>query len=438
MKKEQFFALAKENNIEVSELNTSKTTELSFSVFNSELDSFTISDASRFSARGIINGKFGVATSNKDDKFLANFLVNEILDTAKLVECEDKAIIFKGSEHYTKRNIFNKELSSFPVSKKIDFCFELERLIKAEDSRITEVEISYSENTSVSTIDNSYGLSLKDKSNYFVVFASVTVRENEEVRTAYKYIISNNIADFDVQKLAKETAKEGLNKLHAVQCETGKYKVVLNPQSTAHLLDAFVSNLSSEEVQKKTTLLADKLDSQIASKLITIKETPVDKGIFFISHDDEGVATYNKEIIKQGVLKTYLYSLSTADKDGVKSTGNGYGLSKVHVDTRCLTLQGGRLSREQLFEKVENGIFIEELIGLHAGLDSKSGDFSLQTQGHMIRDGKLAESVSLITVSGNLFKLFNEVKAVGNDSETLLNSTTSPSIFVKELLISGK
>ncbi|MEG2270073.1 MAG: metallopeptidase TldD-related protein, partial [Bacilli bacterium] len=81
---------------------------------------------------------------------------------------------------------------------------------------------------------------------------------------------------------------------------------------------------------------------------------------------------------------------------------------------------------------------IEELTGLHAGLDPKSGNFSLQSQGHMIREGKLAEALTLITISGNLFDLWKNVKAVANDSKILTNSTSSPSIYIKELSVSGK
>ncbi len=79
-----------------------------------------------------------------------------------------------------------------------------------------------------------------------------------------------------------------------------------------------------------------------------------------------------------------------------------------------------------------------EVQGLHAGLNPRSGNFSLQASGFMIRDGKLAEPVNLITVAGNLVDMFKNVKEVANNSELQLSSTNTPSILVSKLAISGK
>ncbi|MEG1565523.1 MAG: TldD/PmbA family protein [Bacilli bacterium] len=438
MNKNKFFALAKEVGIETAELKRSASTSISFSIFKNEVESFQISDSISISARGIVNGKFGAASTNKDDKLVSTFLVNEILDTAKLVETEEKAIIFKGSDHYVKRNVFSSALEAYPTDKKIELMLQIEKLILQGDKRITDVQIYYEEESSESSLFNSYGLNLKTKTNYFVMYASLTLREEEEVRTSFKILLSNNIDDIKPDIFAAEAIKEGLAKLHATQCDSGKYKVIMNPESTASLLGAFIDSLSAEDVQKKSSLLANKLNEAVASDKVTIKELPTNKSVFFTGFDDEGVATYNKDLIKKGILKTYLYNLTTADKDGVSSTGNGYGGSKIGIGTTCLTLVPGKSSLEELFQKIGTGIYIEELTGLHAGLDPKSGNFSLQSQGHMIREGKLAEALTLITISGNLFDLWKNVKAVANDSKILTNSTSSPSIYIKELSVSGK
>ena len=72
--------------------------------------------------------------------------------------------------------------------------------------------------------------------------------------------------------------------------------------------------------------------------------------------DDEGVATYNKAIIKNGVLQTYLYNLTTAAKEGVKSTGNGYRAGgKMGVSSSYAVLKPGKKSLEELFKEVGEG-----------------------------------------------------------------------------------
>ena len=75
---------------------------------------------------------------------------------------------------------------------------------------------------------------------------------------------------------------------------------------------------------------------------------------------------------------------------------------------------------------------------MHAGLDPRSGDFSLQAEGFHIKNGKKDKPLTLITASGNLFKVFNDVIAVGNNSKLLLSSDTVPSIAIKGLKISAE
>ena len=87
---------------------------------------------------------------------------------------------------------------------------------------------------------------------------------------------------------------------------------------------------------------------------------------------------------------------------------------------------------------VELGFYLTEVQGLHSGLNPTSGDFSLQASGFMIRDGKFAEAVNLVTIAGNLQKLFLDVKAVANENELQLSSYTTSSILVKKLAVSGE
>jgi PmbA protein len=71
-------------------------------------------------------------------------------------------------------------------------------------------------------------------------------------------------------------------------------------------------------------------------------------------------------------------------------------------------------------------------------MNAQSGNFSLIAQGFMIRDGKLQEPVSLITVAGNLFDVFNNIALVANNCELQTNSYSVPSIYVKSIQVSGK
>lgn len=440
MKTKLFFELAKANGINESEIRISNSTSISVETLNGQIDSYNVSETKSIRARGIINGKFGVAITNIEDKNTPQYLVDSILATGKYIEKEEDAIIFEGSKKYTKRNVFNKELDSTPLDEKLKHLDTIYKFIKDFDPRIENVSVSYGETSGNSLIENSYGLKLSNKSNDFYYGAFATVRdENGEVVNASEYSFGNDLSSFDPLELAKKVASAAISKLNPTQCKSKKYKVVLKQKIVSTLLSAFIGSLSSEEVQKKTSALSDKLNQQIMSNKLTVMERPTDNTIFFTGYDSEGVATYNKTLIKKGILQTYLYNLTTAKKDGVQSTGNGYGgVTKIGIGTTHLVIKPGKKSFEELLQKAKNGIYLTDIMGLHAGLNAKSGDFSLQAQGFMIEDGKLTKPLSQIVVAGNLFTLFNDIGEVGSDSQLLLSSNEVPSLLIKKLQVNGK
>lgn len=438
MNEKKFFELALEKGMSAAELSINKNTNTNCTVFREAIENFSISSSTSIRARGIINEKFGSSSTNKDTSDTPLELVNNIIDTSKLIEKEEKAIIFKGSKKYKKRKKVISDLDTISMEEKINILFALEKRLK-ESPEIIECEISYEESSNVSKLTNSYGLKLQDKMSYYVIVAQVVGKINEEVQSDYKVFIGTSISEFDIEKYSTKLIKSLLAKFGGTQCASKNYKTLLAPEVISSLLSAFVSSTSAESVQKGTSLLADKLHTLVASSKVTIIEDQTANNIFFQGYDDEGVATYKKDIVKKGVLETFLYNLETADKDGVESTGNGFRLgSKIGISTQNLILKSGKKSFEELCLKIKNGVYITSITGLHAGLNPSSGNFSLQSSGFMIRDGKVAEPLSLITLSGNLFQLFKDIKEVGSDSELLSSAITCPSVYVKSLVVSGK
>jgi PmbA protein len=392
------------------------------------------------SARGIYNDKFGVVRTEKVDAKTPEHLVDEIISNAKVIEKADKALLFKGSDKYQKRNLYNKDIPAISIDQKMKNLFEIEAKLKKADPRIVEIEgVQYSEDAIEVNLVNSYGLNLKSKSNYYVYAASVVVKQGEEVKTGYKVLLSNDPKELDIDKFVDQVVENATSKLGGTQCDSKKYPVILNPKTAASFLDPYLESASAEEVQKHSSLFIGKLNQQVASKKVTILEQPLLKNCFFRYFDDEGVATVNKKIVEKGILKTYLHNLETAQREGTTTTGNGYrGGSKIGVGFVNPSIKPGRKSEADLLAKIKTGVYISSVAGLHAGLNPQSGNFSLQAEGFMIRDGKLAEPLSLITVAGNLLDLFMNVREVANNAELQLSGISAPSLLIKNLAISGK
>ena len=411
----KFFALAKENGINECEVNTSKTTSFSFSLFKGELTSYNIDSSVAVSARGIFNGKMGCGATEKDDSSANLFLINAIKETASLNESDDPAIIFEGAKTYKRRNMYSKKLASWSVDDKLKLYTDGERILA-----------------------NSYGLNLKDKSNYFFITASIVIKDGDEIKSNYKIFFDSDPDKFNIDTFVNELVKEGIEKLHGESIKAGKYKAVFSRECVASLVGALLSNVSSEQVQKHSSKFEGKLNEKVLSEKLTIYEKPYLRNFFYSYFDDEGFPTQDKVIFDKGVLKTFFYNLVTAKKDGVESTGNASRSgNKVGISFSNIVVKPGRSPLEQLFKNIKNGVYVTDITGLHAGLDSTSGDFSLQAEGFHVKDGKKDTPLTLFTVSGNLFELFNNIIAIGNDSKLMLSSITTPSIAFKNLKISA-
>lgn len=436
----KFFELAKLNGLESADIEEVRSKSLSIEIFKGQITSYSVSIDKNFTARGIYKGKMGFVSVESDDKSTPEYIVKTIKEAASLSESSDEAIIFKGSPKYKKRKVYNEELSKFGAEEAIKMLHEIEDKLYAKSDKIKDVEVGFALSDSSSVLANSFGLNLKTKNNYFYFYADIVLLESEnETKSAFDIFFDNDLNKFDLDKFVNELVEKGLNKLNGESIESGKHKVVLKENCVASLLSAAISNASSESVQKHSSVFEGKLNQKIFSSKITIEERPLEKNLFYTYFDDEGVATYNKKIIDKGVLKTFFYNLATAKKDGVETTGNARGRgSKMGIGFTNIFLKPGKLSEEQLFEKVEDGVYVTNLAGLHAGLNPVSGDFSLQAEGFHIKGGKLGKALKLFTLSGNLFKVFNDVIALGNNSKLLSSSINSVSMAVKNLKISAE
>ena len=435
-----FFKLAKEAGIENCELHIDEVYSFNFAVFHASIEKYEVNNGFAISAKGIINGKAGSASCDVFNKEKAQYLVDEIVKNAKVIEDDDPVFIYPGSPKYKKVNTYNKELKNIPEDKKINDALKLEQRVKELDDRIIEVaNIYYGESHSSFTIMNSLGLKLSQKSNQFYMYAAAIAKQGEEVKSNGAFIFDNDYSKLDIEKLAKEAVDNTVSQLGGEACESKGYPIVLDRDPLSSLINAYISSADSEEVQKKTSLFIGKLGQKVASKKVTIEDLPLAKTIFARNFDNEGVATQNKAIIKNGQLQTYLYNLTTAAKEDVESTGNGFGsAAKSGVSPVFLRMKPGKLTLEQLFEKVGNGVYITEINGLHAGLDAQTGNFSLQSSGFLIKDGKKDRALDVITISGNLIKLFEGITDLGNDSKVFAQAVENPSVIVKELMVGGK
>ena len=338
---------------------------------------------------------------------------------------------------------YSRELENIDPAKMIDLALDLEKEAKNYCDKVVNIngcKISYS--SSSYGIYNTKGLELTNKDNILTSYVVPVVEDKSGKNDGVGYVVASSIDEVDTKKMAKQGVEEAISKLGGKSISSGTYNTIIYNEAMVQLLETFASTFSADAAQKGLSLFKGKEGKMVASNLVTIVDDPLMKGgLASAPFDDEGVATFTKELIFEGKLNTLLHNLKTANKQGVKSTGNGFKssyASPVNVSESNLYLRAGEKSLEDLMKEINEGVMITDLAGLHSGANTVSGDFSLAAKGFYIKDGQKTFPVEQITVAGNYFDLLKNITYIGNDLKFPLSNVGSPSVIATGLSIAGK
>lgn len=406
------------------------------------LSKYEVNSSGGLALRGLVNGKMGIAYTEAFDDDAAAMLIERVIENASLIEDTDEQFLFEGSPAYEKINTLAKTPGGGSEADKNALTLNLEKTTLSLDPLVKKIEqVGVSSSHSEIRIVGTSGMNLRHESDNLYAFVGAVAQRGDNVQAASALRIGRDLSDIDAADIAREAVETAVFLLDAKPCESGAYEVIMRNDAMASLLGTFDGIFSAENTQKSLSLLAGKVGETIASGRVTIVDDPhLKTGLATRSFDDEGVATYRKNVIDHGKLTTLLHNLKTAKKDGIASTGNGSKASyasAVKVSPSNFYIEPGEDSLDTLCGKMGDGLVIIELAGLHAGADAISGDFSVQAKGYRVRGGKKAEAVSQITVAGNFYTLLKQVEAVGGDLVFPWGSTGSPSVWVGKLSAAG-
>ena len=433
---------AKEAGITEYDVFYSEADGVSADVLKNEIDSFNSNNEVGISFRCIIDGKFGQASTERIEKEELEAIIIRAKENATYIESDDYAEIYKGSIKYPEIKLSDFEAPCASVIK--DKALEIQRKSYAKSNIVVDgTQSGVGASTAHIKMFNSYGLELEKRSGAVQYYSNPVVSEGETTEDGVDYRLSSDFSEVD--DVVNEAFSNANNKLHASLVDSGNYDIIFNGKQVITLLSAFCGAFSAKNVKQNTSMLKGKIGEKIANDLITIVDDPLSPELIGKNaFDAEGVATYRKNIIKNGVLMTYLHDLSTANYFGVSSTGNSYKggyQSPLVISPYFLSMEKGRNTFEELLSEVKKGIYITELVST-SGNNSVTGDFSIESMGFFIEDGKIGHFVKSFTVAGNFFDLLKNIEMVSNRQEVkhsgLFKGYAAPDILVKNMSIAGK
>ena len=439
----ELFSKAQEEGFSEYEVYYVDRESLSISVYKEEVEKYNLNNSAGLSFRGKFGDRIGYSYTEILDEDAIEMLVNKAKENVLAIENNDIQFIYEGDKEYKEISTYHEELEDIPADKLINIAISMEKEAKKYCNKVESFSgcsVSYS--SGKYGIINSKGLNLSNKSNLLTAYVVPIVKDLDKMYDGCGYVVAKSLNDVKPDKIAKMGVDEALSKIGGTSIASGNYKVIINNEAMVSLLSTFAGIFSGDAVQKGLSLLKDKEGEIIAADIVNLVDDPhLEDGLASVSFDDEGVATLKTYLIKNGKLNSLLHNLKTANKAGVKSTGNGFKssyASPISVSPTNFYIEPGINSLEEMTKKINKGLIITDFAGLHSGANSITGDFSLAAKGFYIEDGIKTHPVEQITVAGNFFTLLNNIEEIGSDLKFPMSSVGSPSIVIKELSIAGE
>lgn len=138
------------------------------------------------------------------------------------------------------------------------------------------------------------------------------------------------------------------------------------------------------------------------------------EGSGYVPYDDEGCKAKKTYLIKNGIHTGRLHSAYTAADLDEEVTGNARAINFEYEPIVRMTstyIGEGNLTKEELFEGVTDGIYIEDF--------SHGSGMTVFTiapiLAYRIRNGKIAEPLKISVITGNVMETLYQIDGLSNE-----------------------
>ncbi len=270
------------------------------------------------------------------------------------------------------------------------------------------------------------------------VMVSVLAGEGTAMERDYDYATAVHAEDLrDPEEIGRAAGERAVARLNARKATSAQVPVVYDPRVSGSLLGHLAGAIGGAAVARGTTFLKDKLGEKIFPQSVTIVDDPRRRrGLRSRPFDGEGIGTRPIDVIKDGVLTTWILDLRSARQLGMSTTGHASrGVSSPpSPSTSNLYLKPGSVSPAALMADIKSGFMITELIGM--SLNSLTGDYSRGAVGFWIEDGAIAYPVSEVTIAGNVIDMFAQLSAA--DDLEFRYGVDAPTLRVDGMTVAGR
>lgn len=335
-------------------------------------------------------------------------------------------------------------VAEWEVSRLAELALTVERTALDSDPRLVGVETAvYADAAEQVAIASSTGVAGEHETSTCYAYLQALAEGEGARETGLGFGLARGPRGLDPVAIGAEGAQRALEMIGADKPESRACPVVLDPTVAASFVGLVGGGLSAKAVQRGRSPLAGRLGEELASEVFALHDDGREpSGPASAPFDGEGVPRRRTALIEGGRLRGYLYDTYTANREDGASTGSaarGSYRSLPSVATSNLVVAPGSHSFEELLVQAGEGVFVNDVAGLHSGVNPVTGVFSVGASGRMIRGGQLAEPVREFTIAGELVAMLGAVSAAGAEPHWVPfgGSVSTPPLLIAEMAISG-
>jgi PmbA protein len=281
----------------------------------------------------------------------------------------------------------------------------------------------------VSLYANSHGFRGPRAGSHHSLSCAVVAGSGEAMQRDYWYATARAPEDLKpAREIGRIAGERAVRRLGARKLSTRQAPVLLPPELARGLWGHFIGAISGGALYRKASFLLDSMDQRVFAPVVRLEQQPfIARGAGSASFDGEGVATRERVLVEDGVLRGWLLGSYSARKLGLATTGNAGGVYN-------LVVRPGTQSFDELVREMHEGLVVTEFLG--QGVNGVTGDYSRGAAGFWVEKGEIAYPVEELTVAGNLKEMFLGIRALGADVDRSAN-IRSGSVLIERMTLAG-
>ena len=341
------------------------------------------------------------------------------------------------------------------IDKK-NLCADYSEILRSVSDHVVSTAVRYGDCTQQVIFADSEGTIIEQEWADWELRCSATARHGDLVQTGRETFGSRRSYQdlLNLEQRAIGAAQRAVAALDLPTVQGNTYTVVIDPILAGLFVHEAFGHLSEADMlyENPDMLETMSLGRRFGSEDLQIFDgaaPPEHRGSYV--YDDEGVAATTTQLIKDGVLVSRLHSRETAGKLGEKVTGNARCLDYHYPPIVRMTntwIGRGTTPVVDLFADIPIGVYAKNWQG-----GMTNGEMFTFTAGEawMIRNGKIAEPVKDVTLSGNVFETLNDIEAIADDflwdesggcgkggQSGLAVGCGSPSLRIRKVIVGGE